>query len=330
MEKTLTVSVAAYNMERFLEQNLGSFVASGVLDRVEILVVDDGSTDGTGGIAARYEQTYPDSVRWIRQDNAGPGSTVNRGLEHAGGRYFRMVDADDWVEPQGFAALVDALEHTDADMVVCPYAEVDNDTGEEHPVALTGVAPGTMGIAAFCAAAGVVSMHNVTWRTGLLRENAIRLFDCYYTDAQYLYFPLLCAKSVAVLPDSVYRYRVSLATQSMSVPGMQRHLDMHDRVLFSLCERLESYRTCADADESVAAFAADGVTRMAGAQLGTLLSFAPSREKKQELLAFHARLRAASVAVWARYARLKTVRCLRLPGSYSVISRLYRRKNGIR
>ncbi|MBP5618108.1 MAG: glycosyltransferase [Clostridia bacterium] len=326
MEKLLTVSVAAYNMERFLEQNLESFVASGVLDRVEVLVVDDGSTDGTGAIASRYEEAYPGSIRWIRQENAGPGSTVNRGMENATGRYFRMVDADDWVEPQGFAALVAALENTDADMVVCPYSEVDNDTGEERPVPLTGAEPGAADLHAFCRTAGPLAMHNVTWRTALLRENGIRLFDCYYTDLQYLYFPLLCAKTVRVLPDSVYRYRVSLSTQSMSVPSMQRHLDMHDRVLFSLCERLES----AHVDESVASYVADGVTRMAGAQLGTLLSFAPCREKKQALSDFQARLRAASTPVWARYSRLKTVRLLRLPGGYAVASRLHRRKYGIR
>ena len=129
-----------------------------------------------------------------------------------------------------------------------------------------------------------------------------------------------------MLPDSVYRYRVSLSTQSMSVPSMQRHLDMHDRVLFSLCERLAA----ASVEESVANYVADGVTRMAGAQLGTLLSFPPCREKKAQLQDFHARLQAACAPVWARYAQLKTVRLLRLPCSYSLISRLYRRKHGVR
>ena len=330
MNKTLTVSVAAYNMERFLEQNLRSFVDSGVLDRVEVLIVDDGSTDRTGEIAAHYENAHPGSMRWIRQDNAGPGSTVNRGLANATGRYFRMVDADDWVDPQGFAALVTALDDADADMVVCPHAQVDNETGEEVSMPVTGVAPGKMTLPAFCRTAGPISMHHVTWRTELLKANGVRLFDGYYTDAQYLYFSLLCAQTVLVLPDSVYRYRVSLATQSMSVASMQRHLDMHDSVLFSLCERLEAYRARPDADAAVAAYVAAGINGIAGAQLGTLLSFAPAPAHKVALRDFHARLKAASPAVWALYARLKTVRALRLPGGYAVVCRLYRRKHGIR
>ena len=330
MNKLLSVSVAAYNMERFLEQNLRSFCYSGVIDRVEVLVIDDGSTDRTGEIASAFEAQYPGCIRWIRQENAGPGSTVNRGLENATGRYFRMVDGDDWVDPDGFAALVKALENTDADMVVCSYEQVDHETGEHLPMPLTGVAEGEMSVAEFCRSACPISMHHVTWRTDLLRENGVRLFDCFYTDSQYLYFPMLLAQRALVLPCSVYRYRVSLSTQSMSAGSMQKHIDMHDRVLFSLAERLEAYAASPEANADVTAYVAAGICGVAGAELGTWLSFAPCREKKKELYDYMARLEKASPTVFARFSQLKTVRMLRLPGSYGLISRLYRRKHGIR
>lgn len=89
--KTLSISVAAYNMEKLIRQNLDSFVNSSVCDDIEVLVVNDGSKDGTAQIAAEYEAKYPGVVKLINQENAGPGSTVNRGIEHASGRYFRMV-----------------------------------------------------------------------------------------------------------------------------------------------------------------------------------------------------------------------------------------------
>lgn len=330
MTKQLSVSVAAYNMEAFLEQNLRSFCDSGVLDLVEVLVIDDGSQDRTGEIASAFEQKHPGCIRWIRQENAGPGSTVNRGLENATGRYFRMVDGDDWVDPAGFAELVHALEKTDADMVVCPYEQVDHETGERIPMPVTGVEPGEMTAAEFCRSAGPISMHHVAWRTDLLRDNGVRLFDCYYTDSQYLYFPLLLAKKVLVLPCSVYRYRVSLSTQSMSVSSMQKHVDMHDRVLMSLAERLEAYASSPQAEAGVTAYVAAGINSVAGAELGTWLSFAPCGEKKKALYDFMARLEQASPTVYALFARLKTVRMLRLPGSYGTVSRLYRRKQGIR
>ncbi|MBP5288410.1 MAG: glycosyltransferase family 2 protein, partial [Clostridia bacterium] len=87
--KILSVSVAAYNMEKLIRQNLDSFVASRYRDEIEVLVIDDGSKDATPEIAREYEEKYPDTVRLIRQPNAGPGSTVNRGLENARGKYFR-------------------------------------------------------------------------------------------------------------------------------------------------------------------------------------------------------------------------------------------------
>ena len=84
--KTLSISVAAYNMEKLIRQNLDSFVSSKYADEIEVLVIDDGSKDSTADIAREYEQKYPDTVRLITQDNSGPGSTVNRGMDNATGK----------------------------------------------------------------------------------------------------------------------------------------------------------------------------------------------------------------------------------------------------
>ena len=116
MQKVLSVSVAAYNVEKFIEQCLDSCmefkaaVDSGVVitakrgGRVEhveadkiVIVTDDGSKDRTSEIVSAYEKKYPGTFRLISQKNAGPGSTVNSGIKHATGKYFRMVDGDDWV-----------------------------------------------------------------------------------------------------------------------------------------------------------------------------------------------------------------------------------------
>ena len=97
MEKILSVSVAAYNLESMIRQCLDSFIRPEILEKVEVLVTDDGSKDQTREIVAEYEKKYPGSFKLIAQKNAGPGSTVNSGLAHATGKYFRMVDGDDWV-----------------------------------------------------------------------------------------------------------------------------------------------------------------------------------------------------------------------------------------
>lgn len=77
MQKVLSVSVAAYNVENFIVQCLDSFVDTEILDQIEVLVTDDGSTDSTREIVKKYQEQYPQTFRLICQKNAGPGSTVN-------------------------------------------------------------------------------------------------------------------------------------------------------------------------------------------------------------------------------------------------------------
>lgn len=72
MEKILSVSVAAYNVEKFIEKNLNSFVNSEVRDKIEVLVIDDGSKDSTQAIVEEYEKVHPGIVKLIKQPNSGP------------------------------------------------------------------------------------------------------------------------------------------------------------------------------------------------------------------------------------------------------------------
>lgn len=90
------------------------------------------------GSCSEYEKQYPGIVRLINQENAGPGSTVNRGIENAAGKYFRMVDADDWVG-DGFEEYVNALKKTDADMIVTNYTCVDDKTNDTRFIKINGL-----------------------------------------------------------------------------------------------------------------------------------------------------------------------------------------------
>ena len=118
MEKILTVTVPSYNVEKFLENTLDSFVDERVLDDIEVLIVDDGSKDKTAEIGRKYEEKYPDTFRVISKENGGHGSTINRGIGEAKGKYFKVVDGDDWVDQDGFAELIQRLKTCDADYVL--------------------------------------------------------------------------------------------------------------------------------------------------------------------------------------------------------------------
>ena len=96
MDKILTVSVAAYNVEKFIRNTLDSCIAEEIMTDLEVLVVDDGATDATAEIVREYEDKYPQTFRLIHKENGGYGTTVNRSMQEASGKYFRLLDGDDW------------------------------------------------------------------------------------------------------------------------------------------------------------------------------------------------------------------------------------------
>ena len=98
MDKVLTVIVPVYNMEKYIRQCLESLVIGEVLDRIEVLVVLEGSKDGSAEIAYEFVEQYPDTLRIIYKANGGHGSAINTGLMMASGEYVKILDSDDWVE----------------------------------------------------------------------------------------------------------------------------------------------------------------------------------------------------------------------------------------
>ena len=125
-KKILTISVAAYNLENYIEQNLKTLTNTKYNDLLEIIVTDDGSKDKTTEIVQQYVNKFPNTVKLIKQKNAGPGSTVNSGIKNASGKYFKMIDGDDWVESDQLEILLDKLINIDLDMVITNYETFDN------------------------------------------------------------------------------------------------------------------------------------------------------------------------------------------------------------
>lgn len=121
--KLITVSIAAYNVEAYLEKCLNSLLIPD-LQRLEVLIQNDGSKDSTPRIAEEFEKKYPGVFRLVNKENGGYGSTINNSLSMAEGKYFKQLDGDDWYDTENFAAFVDALEKVDADCVYSPYTEV--------------------------------------------------------------------------------------------------------------------------------------------------------------------------------------------------------------
>ena len=107
MKKVLSIIVPSYNSQDYLKHCVESLLIGG--SRVEILIVNDGSKDNTGKIAEDYQAQYPEIVRAIHQENGGHGEAVNTGIKHAKGEYVKVVDSDDWVDPDAYEKILDCL-----------------------------------------------------------------------------------------------------------------------------------------------------------------------------------------------------------------------------
>ena len=119
MEKTISIIVPVYNVEKYIHQCLNSLVAQ-TYPSLEILLVDDGSTDKSGAICDSYAERDK-RIKVIHQRNQGVCSARNRALQEMVGDYVGFVDPDDWVEPDMFADMLAAAEKTSVDVVICDW-----------------------------------------------------------------------------------------------------------------------------------------------------------------------------------------------------------------
>ncbi len=233
MEKLLSISIAAYNVERYLQHTLESLVSSEILDDIEVLIVDDGSKDRTAEIGKKFEARYPNSFRVISKPNGGYGSTINAAVDAARGLYFKTLDGDDWFDTEQFTAFVKALRQMDADMVITPFTMVHEDTGERELISC-GRKHQSENILFDHLPKEIypyIRMHGIAYRTVLLKEHQIRIGEhCFYTDIEYIAFPIVFVQTVNFLDYSVYQYRLGLEGQSVSLKGFRKHYKDHLRV----------------------------------------------------------------------------------------------------
>ena len=118
MGKILTISIAAYNIENYIEQSIKSCISENSIDDIEVLIMNDGSKDRTAEIAQRYADQYPQSVFLVNKENGGYGTNVTMALEMAKGKYFRLLDGDDFLDEGSIDDYVKLLKKQDTLLIV--------------------------------------------------------------------------------------------------------------------------------------------------------------------------------------------------------------------
>ena len=180
--KLLTVTVPCYNSAAYMERCINSLLPGG--EEMDILIIDDGSTDETGAIADRYARECPTVVRVIHQENGGHGEGINQGLRNALGCYFKVVDSDDRLDAASLGKLLGALRRLEAagetvDLIVNNYvydrADKQSVFSVNYRVAMK---PGRVltweDIRRFPVHKQFM-IHSMIYRTALLREHGLTL-----------------------------------------------------------------------------------------------------------------------------------------------------------
>lgn len=234
----LSVIVPAFNSEDYLDRSLRSLIGFG--DSLEVIVVDDGSTDSTHAMADEWARLHPGVVRAIHQANAGHGGALNTGIAAARGTHLKVLDSDDWLDRRALVALLNQLgadraAGREVDLVVSNY--VYEKQGKAHKVVIRyhNVLPrgrifGWESVRR-CRQEQYLMMHALVIRTALLRECAMVLPEhTFYVDYLYSFVPVPLVRTMRYLDVDLYRYFIGREDQSVNETVMIARIDQLLRV----------------------------------------------------------------------------------------------------
>lgn len=247
--KLLSIIVPAYNMEAYLSQCIESILRTPSLAAIEVIVVNDGSKDKTLRIAKQYAERYSDAVRIIDKPNGNYGSTINAALPVARGKYVKILDADDSFDGSRVAEFLTLLSKVDGvDMIVTPFIETDG--RKEHRVDYNLYSRkvyeyGKIYDAEKIFGDGAIRffmMHGVCYRTALLHQMGYRQSEgISYTDQEWVFYPLFCAKSILFADIPLYRYNTAREGQSMDMNVQLRSLTQLVAVTAAIAQFFATY-----------------------------------------------------------------------------------------
>ena len=231
--KYISFAIPCYNSQDYMAHAIESILPGG--DEVEIIIVNDGSKDKTSQIAHEYMDKSPDIIKVIDKENGGHGDAVNAGLANASGKYFKVVDSDDWVDEEALHKILMLLRHLEEDneqidMLISNYVYEKAGVTHKKCIHYRNVLPqdevfrwddiGHFRLDQY------ILMHSVIYRTDMLKLSQMRLpKHTFYVDNIYVYYPLPHVRKIYYLDVDFYRYFIGREDQSVNEKVMIARVD---------------------------------------------------------------------------------------------------------
>lgn len=242
--KYISFAVPCYNSEAYMARAIDSILPG--KEDVEIIIVNDGSSDRTLEIARSYKEKYPDIIKIVDKDNGGHGDAVNAGLSHATGKYFKVVDSDDWVDEESLYKILNLLRdmeenEQEVDMLISNYVYEKAGVERKKCIHYRNVLPqdeifrwndiGHFRLDQY------ILMHSVIYRTDMLKLTQISLpKHTFYVDNIYVYYPLPHVRTIYYLDVDFYRYFIGREDQSVNEKVMISRIDQQIFVTKSMID----------------------------------------------------------------------------------------------
>lgn len=252
-DPVLTVVIPSYNVATFLRGTVVSLIDQPNAEKIEILIVNDGSKDDTVKIAKEFEKLTTvggkSIVRVIDKENGGHGSTINVGIAEARGKYLKIVDGDDTVDSEEFSKLIDLLEKEDSDIVLNNYLEdfaKDNYLNKKKIYTL--LKPGVQyhfddlcyPDYGFTTWGPILSCSS--YKTSVLREAGFKLSEhTFYVDMELNINVAAVCDTITYYDLDIYRYLLGQNNQSVTVESYTRNYKHHERVCFNMIKTYYQY-----------------------------------------------------------------------------------------
>lgn len=242
MNPILTVAVPAYNVDKYLEKCLYSLINHRNNYKMEVLVINDGSTDNTLKIANYFNKISNGIVKVIDKDNGGHGSTINVAIKEAKGKYFRLVDGDDWVDSENLAKLIDKMESIDSDIILTKgkydYSDkalfeniINYDflvEGKEYK--FDDLIYDNYGFKKY----GAI-LTTTNYKTSLLRKAEFSLSEKKpYVDMEYNAFSIKYVDTLTYFDIDIYRYLIGRVGQTISKDVWKKKYKDHQFIILNI------------------------------------------------------------------------------------------------